>query len=136
MKICLCGSTKFKDDYIRINRELSIKGHTVISVATFVHQPGEELTEDEKIKLDLVHLNKILMCDAIYIVGTFERASPIVGFSPSTRSYIGESTKREICWASMNGKKVYAQSGDFDGDLLSYTGYYLPEVMKPAEGSS
>lgn len=120
MKICLCGSTKFKDDYIRINRMLSIMGHTVITVATFGHQTGEELTEDEKIKLDLVHLNKILMCDAILVVGVI----------PSGRTkghaYIGDSTRREIAWARMQGKEVF-----FESEEDNFGPWHRDQRLKP-----
>lgn len=103
MKICLCGSTKFKDDFVRINRMLSIAGHTVLTVASFGHQLGEELTEDEKIKLDLVHLQKILMCDAIFVVGIIKDLESTHYGWP----YIGASTRREIMWARMHDKGVF-----------------------------
>lgn len=92
MKITLCGSTKFKEEFVQLNRDLSKKGHVVYSVSCFGHS-GDTLTEEEKITLDLVHLRKILESDAIYVI--------------NKDGYIGFSTKREIEWATMLGKSIY-----------------------------
>ncbi len=35
--ITLCGSTRFKDDFERINKELTLRGNIVISVGCFGH---------------------------------------------------------------------------------------------------
>jgi hypothetical protein len=95
MKLCLIGSTRFKDLYHEANRKLTADGHIVYSVA-FISSDGEpnEVTEAEKIILDLVHLRKILESDAVVLI------------SDETK-YIGFSTKREIQWAQMNGKHFF-----------------------------
>ena len=96
MKLCLIGSTRFKDLYHELNRKLTAMGHIVYSVA-FISSDGAptEVTEDEKIILDLVHLRKILESDAVVLV-------------TDATKYIGFSTKREIQWAQMLGKRLYA----------------------------
>lgn len=103
MKICLCGSTRFKDRYQEVNLFLSKAGHIVYSVAGFGHA-GDSLSPEEKTVLDLVHLRKILESDAILVVG---EVSPGV-------AYVGESTRREIQWASLNDRAVYGESDIFD----------------------
>lgn len=99
MRITLCGSTRFRLEYEALNRQLSLSGHTVYSVAAFGHS-GDELTENEKEMLDLVHLKKIMESDCIMVVGSQGQGIP----------YIGDSTRREIRWARMLGKGVYFQA--------------------------
>lgn len=89
--ITLCGSTRFKDDFERINKELTLRGNIVISVGCFGHS-GDEFTEDQKIMLDDIHKRKIDMADAIYVI--------------NKGGYIGESTKSEIKYALEHNKPV------------------------------
>lgn len=103
MKITLCGSTRFKDEYIKASLELTKKGHLVYSVGAFGHS-GDTLTNDEKELVDLVHLQKILNSDAVLVVGKDENGQP----------YIGNSTRREIAWARLLHKKIFYEC---------YTGY-------------
>jgi len=105
MKICLCGSTRFKENFEAINEKLSQAGHVVYSVAFFGHARAEPLSSWEKQRLDLVHLVKILDSDAIFVVGSLDGHT----------AYIGESTRREIFWARMHSKhEFYQVRGDID----------------------
>ena len=91
--ITLCGSTRFKDDYIRVQKELTLAGNIVISVGLFGHQGDDEVWEDGvKEMLDDMHLAKIDMADEIFVI--------------NPGGYIGASTKREIAYASAKGKKI------------------------------
>ena len=89
--ITLCGSTRFKDDFERVNKELTLSGNIVISVGCFGHA-GDVFTEDQKIMLDDIHKRKIDMADAIYVI--------------NKGGYIGESTKSEIKYALEHNKPV------------------------------
>lgn len=91
--ITLCGSTRFKDEFQRLQKELTLQGNIVISVGLFGHS-GDDEVWDEGVKemLDDMHLAKIDMADEIFVIN--------VG------GYIGESTKREIAYAKACGKKV------------------------------
>ena len=44
--ITLCGSTRFKEDYIRVQKELTLAGNIVISVGLFGHQGDDEVWEE------------------------------------------------------------------------------------------
>ena len=98
--ITLCGSTRFKDEFIKVQKELTLKGNIVISVGLFGHSGDDEVWEDmdegtltrTKEMLDDMHKRKIDMADEIFVIN--------VG------GYIGESTKSEIEYAIENGKKV------------------------------
>lgn len=92
--ITLCGSTKFKDEFIETQKRLTLEGHVVLTVGLFGHSGDTEVYTKEGVKemLDQMHLRKIDMSDEIYVIN--------VG------GYIGESTKNEIKYAIYNGKQV------------------------------
>lgn len=100
MRITLCGSTRFEALFHAWNHKLACSGHTVYSLSLFgreekdVGKDGNKtITEEEKIVLDLIHLDKILNSDAIVVI--------------NQDGYVGFSTSREIKWARIQGKKVY-----------------------------
>ena len=91
--VTLCGSTRFKEQYMEVQKQLTLKGCIVISVGLFGHSGDEEVWKPgTKEMLDDMHLRKIDMADEILVIN--------VG------GYIGESTKREIAYAEEKGKKV------------------------------
>ena len=95
--ITLCGSTRFKEDFERVNRELTLLGNIVISVGCFGHS-GDTFTEEQKIMLDDIHKRKIDMSDAIYVI--------------NKDGYIGASTRSEIKYAIAHGKQVILMEDD------------------------
>ena len=124
MKITLCGSTRFKDEFEYVNERLTLAGHVVYSVAFFGHKRETPLDPWEKQRLDLVHLAKILASDAILIVGSVDGKTP----------YIGESTRRERWWALINDKSVFtttSSDGHDDGDLWWLTDAALEDAKLP-----
>lgn len=91
--ITLCGSTKFKDEFIKAQKELTLQGNIVISVGLFGHSGDNEVwTDDTKEMLDDMHKRKIDMADEIFVIN--------VG------GYIGTSTKSEIEYAKAKGKNI------------------------------
>ena len=91
--ITLCGSTKFKDDFIREQKRLSLEGNIVISVGLFGHSGDDEVWKDgTKEMLDEMHKRKIDMADEIFVI--------------NKNGYIGSSTKSEIEYAIAHDKKV------------------------------
>ena len=91
--ITLCGSTKFKEAYLKAQKDLTLQGNIVISVGLFGHSGDDEVwTEGTKAMLDDMHKRKIDMADEIFVIN--------VG------GYIGESTRGEIDYAKKNGKTV------------------------------
>ena len=95
--ITLCGSTRFKEDFERINKELTLAGNIVISVGAFGHS-GDTFTEEQKIMLDDIHKRKIDMADAIYVI--------------NKGGYIGQSTRSEIQYAMRTGKHIIFMEDD------------------------
>ena len=91
--ITLCGSTRFKEQFLEAQKRLTLEGNIVISVGLFGHSGDEEVwTEGTKEMLDDMHKRKIDMADSIYVIN--------VG------GYIGSSTRSEIEYAIKNGKEV------------------------------
>ena len=91
--ITLCGSTKFKDDFLREQKRLSLEGNIVVSVGLFGHSGDCEVWADGvKEMLDDMHKRKIDMADEIFVI--------------NKGGYIGSSTKSEIEYATKTGKKV------------------------------
>jgi len=91
--ITLCGSTKFKDEFLAEQKRLTLEGNIVISVGLFGHSGDDEVWSDStKEMLDDMHLRKIDLADEIFVI--------------NKGGYIGDSTKNEIDYAIKNGKAV------------------------------
>ena len=98
--ITLCGSTRFKDEFMEAQKRLTLEGNIVISVGLFGHSGDSEVWEnmDEgtltktKAMLDDMHKRTIDMADEIYVI--------------NAGGYIGESTRSEIEYATATGKGV------------------------------
>ncbi len=89
--ITLCGSTRFKDEYLQEMKRLTLEGKIVIPVGLWGHS-GDPITDEQKRMLDEMHLRKIDLSDGIFVI--------------NPKGYIGESTKREIEYTLTKGKKV------------------------------
>ncbi len=98
--ITLCGSTRFKDAFMEVQKRLTLEGNIVISVGLFGHSGDDEVWEnmDEgtltrtKEMLDDMHKRKIDMADEIFVIN--------VG------GYIGDSTRSEILYATEKGMTI------------------------------
>ncbi len=91
--ITLCGSTKFKEDFIKEQKRLTLEGNIVISVGLFGHSGDTEvLSEGVKEMLDDMHKRKIDMADEVFVI--------------NKGGYIGSSTRSEIEYAQTHGKAV------------------------------
>lgn len=105
--ITLCGSTRFKDQFLETQKKLTLQGNIVISVGLFGHSGDQEVWENmeegtltkTKQMLDDMHRHKIDMADEIFVIN--------VG------GYIGASTQSEIAYALAAGKQVtYLENPD------------------------
>lgn len=99
--VTLCGSTKFKNEFIEAQKKLTLDGYIVISVGLFGNYDDEEVWEnmDEgtlnrtKEMLNDMHKTKIDMADEIFVINVGD--------------YIGDSTKSEIEYAKAHGMPVH-----------------------------
>ncbi len=83
--VCLCGSTKFKDEFIYHTKRLTLDGYIVLSVGVFSHQEPETLAPDVIDALNELHLRKIDIADEVLAI--------------CPGDYIGEGLKRELEYA-------------------------------------
>ncbi len=90
--ITLCGSIKFKDEFLKVQEKLTLDGNIVFTPNFFNSIKKEEINLDTKKMLDEMHKQKIDMSNEIYVI--------------NLGGYIGESTKSEIEYAKMKGKKI------------------------------
>ena len=92
--ITLCGSTRFKDAFLEMQKRLTLEGNIVIRVGLFGHSGDHEAwVEGTKEMLDAMHKRKIDMADEIFVIN--------VG------GYIGDSTRSEIEYAKKTGKSIH-----------------------------
>lgn len=91
--VCLCGSTRFYNEFQEANYQESMKGNIVITLGWYPDRENvPEVTPDEKIKLDALHFKRIEMADEILVL--------------NINGYIGDSTRREMSHAMKLGKTV------------------------------
>jgi hypothetical protein len=88
--ITLCGSMRFRKEFERLDAELSLAGHVVLTPAAL--DPSTEVNAEERARLGRIHLQKIAMSDEVLIVNVGD--------------YVGESTRREIEHARLHGLPV------------------------------
>ncbi|PPK79003.1 hypothetical protein BXY41_112163 [Lacrimispora xylanisolvens] len=107
--VTLCGSTKFKDEFLKIQKELTLKGCIVISVGFFeLCEKDEVMTKETKELLDDMHKRKIDMADTIFVI--------------NKDGYIGKSTESEIEYAKSQNKNVTYLEG-YEGQSLEREEY-------------
>lgn len=91
--ITLCGSAKFKDEFLKVQQKLTFEGNIVLSLMFFEGVSEDEIYSAEtKQMLDDMHKQKIDMSDEIFVI--------------NKNGYIGSSTKSEIEYATRSGKAV------------------------------
>jgi hypothetical protein len=90
--ITLCGSTKFKQDFLNVDKWLTLQSNVVISVGLFGQVDNEPIFPEEKILLDEIHKAKIELADEIFVI--------------NSGGYVGNSTKNEIEYARSKHKNV------------------------------
>lgn len=89
--ITLCGSIKFKSEFLKVQEELTLNGNIVFT-PNFFNNMSNHIHLETKKMLDEMHRQKIDMSDEIYVI--------------NLGGYIGESTKAEIEYAKIRNKKI------------------------------
>ena len=89
--VCLCGSTRFRDAYAKAFYAEEHAGRICLTAPCYKDDPCCK-TESDHERLDALHRCKIDLADEILVLN--------VG------GYLGESTRREINYATAHGKPV------------------------------
>lgn len=95
--VCLCGSTRFANEFMRAQFDETVAGRIVLTVGCFPRKTDGTwdtmvVTDQQKILLDDLHLRKIDLADEVFVVN--------VG------GYIGDSTRREVAYATIKHKPI------------------------------
>lgn len=95
--VCLCGSTRFANAFMEAQFQETLAGNIILTVGCFPRNPDGswdrmKVTDDQKIRLDELHLRKIDLADEVFVIN--------VG------GYIGDSTRREITYAKSIDKPI------------------------------
>lgn len=93
--VVICGSTRFMQQMVDADCELTFAGHIVVKPGCDMKNPhplwaNEQEAERGKARLDALHRAKIRLADRVLVVG----------------DYIGDSTRAEIAYARSLGKPV------------------------------
>jgi hypothetical protein len=95
--VCLCGSTRFVDEFNRQRKALTEAGEIVLSIEVVTTQAREQDPQhadpELKTRLDELHKRKIDLADYVLVLN--------VGL------YIGESTRSEIEYARAHHKDIH-----------------------------
>lgn len=127
--VCLCGSTKFKEEFVRANMEETLSGNIVLSVGAYMHADNV-LLEPQKRGLDILHLRKIDLANEVFFL--------------NVRGYVGKSTARELayaCWLHKvlrwldeeKGEEFMSANSHALGAMIAafHGGQELPEFSEP-----
>lgn len=90
--VILCGSSKYKDEFEKVQLDLTLQGNIVLSLPIFSQNDGLVLSDEQLNMLSEMHKQKIDMADEIFVV--------------NPNGYIGNSTKQEIKYAIFINKPV------------------------------
>ncbi len=88
--VTLCGSRKFKKEFVIMQQKLTLEGNIVLLPVFFDKET--KVAENKLQMLKDMHLKKIDMSDEIFVI--------------NKNGYIGASTESEIEYAIKTGKKV------------------------------
>lgn len=104
MKIAICGSIKFYDDMLRVQKELESLGHTVlipvkaIGIDYWAEDNKNRVEAKKKFEFIGEHLDKIEISDAVLVVNVTKK---------EIENYIGANTFLEMGFAYYRKKKIY-----------------------------
>lgn len=94
--ITICGSMRFSDKIMEMQRKLSLQGNIILLPIMHEHHYFEEENKYNQEYLDRLliemHNTKIDMSDEVFVI--------------NVDGYIGDSTRREIEYAKSKNKKI------------------------------
>lgn len=90
--VTLCGSSKYKDEFEKVQLDLTLQGNIVLSLPIFSQSDRLVLSDEQLNMLSEMHKQKIDMADEIFVV--------------NPNGYVGNSTKQEIEYAISTNKPV------------------------------
>lgn len=105
--VCLCGSTRFYEQFQKANYDETMAGRIVLTVGFYPHSSeqahGEKvgITNEQKAELDELHLRKIDLADEVFVI--------------NVNGYVGDSTLSEVAYALWKSKPIRWLEEPFGG---------------------
>jgi predicted HAD superfamily Cof-like phosphohydrolase len=90
--VCLCGSTRFKAEFLAAQRVEALAGRVVLAPGVYSHADGIGLSTDALRRLAGLHRRKIELADELLVI--------------APEGVIGEATRGEINYARRLGKPI------------------------------
>ena len=90
--VCLCGSTKFKAEFLAVQAAEALAGRIVLAPGVYSAADGVDLDDDQVRRLTELHLAKIGLADEVVVV--------------APGGTVGDATEEEIAYAQSLGKPV------------------------------
>lgn len=76
--VTLCGSTRFRDVFLEVMKQETLAGRIVIPPGVWCH--FDPVPEDKKRRLDLIHLDKIMLANEILVIDCLGKVCPGCGY--------------------------------------------------------
>ncbi len=107
--VTLCGSEKFKNEFLDVEAMLTIQGYVVLNLGVFPEYDELGLEKEQIAVVNEVHQYKLTMCDEVFVI--------------DVDNYIDKKTQNLIDFAKKNRKQIkYFSSKPFPA--------YLSEMFK------
>jgi hypothetical protein len=90
--VCLVGSARFYDDYQRAILEETLAGKIVLSMAFGPDGKAWDMTEEDRERMEALHLCKVRMADEVLVINTM--------------GYIGPATSSQLLYALALNKRI------------------------------
>ena len=103
--VCICGSTRFKDEWSYWRQRFTCNGKIVLAIEIVTSKDMVTTDPELKSRLDELHKRKIDLADRVFIL--------------NVEGFIGDSTRSEIEYADRFGKPIEylePQSPDEDSE--------------------
>ncbi len=108
--VTLCGSSKFKKEFLEVEALLTIQGSVVLNLGIFPESDNVDFTSDQIAVFDEVHKYRLTMCDEVFVI--------------DVDGYIDEKTQAQIEFAKSYRKQIrYLSNKPFPQYLLEMFGY-------------
>lgn len=96
--VTISGSTKFKEEFHKLASELENDGCIVLTTHVFTHADNLPITEEKISMFEEMYQQQIDMSSILFVI--------------NKNGYIGESVRKEIDYATKQGKEIRYVYGD------------------------
>ncbi|HEY2353347.1 MAG TPA: hypothetical protein VGH79_00420 [Gaiellaceae bacterium] len=90
--VCLCGSSRFREEFDEAAATETLAGRIVLSLGIFSGASGATLSDEQVALLRRLHLQRIDLADEILVI--------------NPGGYVGETTAQEIEYARSRDKTI------------------------------